>query len=161
MQAAVLHAVADHPSLHAACKIAGIFISKEQAVAKYICKKSAWMMGQACSGKIQCAKTSQEKHDTIEVSLTISAPSPDKGLSVPSMRNCATVLGVPFSTLQCNEKYVMEKRHQLAVGKKGIHWAMARCKKGYSTIRNKLRTMLIVVCNDHPHVVVLPNTKDT
>jgi hypothetical protein len=53
MHAAVLHAVADHPSLQAAHKIAGISSSKDQSVAEKICKQSAWMMGQACSGKIQ------------------------------------------------------------------------------------------------------------
>jgi hypothetical protein len=71
------------------------------------------------------------------------------------------VLSVSFCTLQRIQKYIMEKHHQLTVGKKGIHWAMARHKKGYSTISNELRTLLIVAFNDHPHVIVLPNTKDT
>jgi hypothetical protein len=77
------------------------------------------------------------------------------------MHDCAMVLGVPFSTLQRIEKFIMEKHHQLPIIEKGIHWAMARRNKGYSTISNKLRTLLIIASNDYPHVVVLPNTKDT
>jgi hypothetical protein len=161
MQAAVLRAVADHPSLQAACKIAGIFTMKEQLVAKYICKQSMRMMGRAPSGKIQHGKMSQEKHDAVKVVLTFSAPLPNKGLGIPSMRNHATVLGVPFSTLQFVEKYVMEKRYQLTVSKKGMHWAMVRHKKGYSKNCDKIRTLLIVALNNHPQVVVLPNIKDT
>jgi hypothetical protein len=115
----------------------------QQLDAKYICKQSAQMMGQACSGKIQRGKTSQEKHGAVKVALTFSAPLPDKGLGIPSMCNSAMVLGVPFSTLQCIEKSVMEKCHQLTFGKKGIHWAMARRKKGYSTTTNLGRCRLL------------------
>ncbi len=44
MQADVLCAVADHPFLHAAHEIAGIFTSKEQAAAKNIFDQSAKMI---------------------------------------------------------------------------------------------------------------------
>jgi hypothetical protein len=40
-QAAVLRAVADHNSLSAACKLARISSSKEQAAQKFVCKQSA------------------------------------------------------------------------------------------------------------------------
>jgi hypothetical protein len=46
-------------------------------------------------------------------------------------------------------------------GERGNHWALAKAKKGYSTISLDLKAMLLNMFNDHPHVVVLPNTKDT
>ncbi len=43
----------------------------------------------------------------------------------------------------------------------GIHWALAKKKKGYSTISDEVKLLLVNAFNDHPHVIVLPNTKDT
>jgi hypothetical protein len=96
----VLRAVADHPCLNAASKIAGFNASKEQATTKYICKQSAQMMEQACSSKKPHGEISQEKCDATEVALTFGALLPDKVLGVPSMRNHAMILGVQFCTLQ-------------------------------------------------------------
>jgi hypothetical protein len=68
---------------------------------------------------------------------------------------------MPFSTLQRVEKNVIEKHRKLTDGKFSVYWAVANRKKGYSTISNKLKWLLIVAFNDHPHVVVSPNLKDT
>jgi hypothetical protein len=38
---------------------------------------------------------------------------------------------------------------------------LSKRKKGYWTINKELQTLLIVAFNNHPHVVVLPNTKNT
>ena len=55
----------------------------------------------------------------------------------------------------------MKKRHQLTNGENGVYWAIAKHKIGYLTLNNKHRSLLIVnFNNDHPHVVVLPNSKD-
>ena len=62
--------------------------------------------------------------------LTFSAPSPEKMTLVPSQHDCARVLGVPQSTLATREKALIKKRRQLSTGKKGIFWALAKCKKG-------------------------------
>ena len=56
----------------------------------------------------------------------------------------------------------IEKRRQLSNGETGVHWALSKRKKGYSTISAELRQLLIVAFNDHPHVIgVSPNAKDT
>jgi len=55
----------------------------------------------------------------------------------------------------------IEKRRQLSDGEAGVHWALSKRKKGYSTISAELRQLLIVAFNDHPHVIVSPNAKDT
>jgi hypothetical protein len=60
MHATVLSAGTDHPSLQVARKIAGISTSKEQTVAKYICKQSVRMIGQARSGEIQRGKSHEK-----------------------------------------------------------------------------------------------------
>jgi hypothetical protein len=56
---------------------------------------------------------------------------------------------------------MITKRQQLTSGERGIYWALAKIKRGYSTISNELKSMLLDAFNDHPHVVVSPNTKDT
>jgi hypothetical protein len=43
----------------------------------------------------------------------------------------------------------------------GIYWAIAKGKHGYSTISNKLKLLLLNTFDDHPFILVLPNTKDT
>jgi hypothetical protein len=70
-------------------------------------------------------------------------------------------MGVPSSTLHPVEKSIIEKRRQLTAAERGKNWVLSKRKKGYSTINNELQTLLFVAFNDHPHVVVLPNTKDT
>ena len=58
---------------------------------------------------------------------------------------------------------MIKKRQQLTAGDRGVQWAFAKAKKGYSTISDELKVMLLKAFNDHPHphVVVSPNTKDT
>ena len=57
-------------------------------------------------------------------------------------------------------KILIKKRRQLTADEKGVYWALAKCKKGYSTINKELRLLLVTAFNDHPHVIVLPNPKD-
>jgi hypothetical protein len=105
-----------------------------------------------------------EKRHAVEVMLTFSAPLPDKTCDIPSMCQPAQVLGVPSSTLVCIDQLLIKKRQQLSSGERGIYWALAalaNCKKGYSKIGNELCQLLIDTFNDHPHVIVSPNAKDT
>jgi len=55
----------------------------------------------------------------------------------------------------------LEKRSQLSTAEKGVYWTVAKRKKGYSTIDNELRLLLVVAFNNHPHVIMPPITKDT
>jgi hypothetical protein len=59
------------------------------------------------------------------------------------------------------DKILTEKRRNLAAGEKGVYWALAKRKKGYSTINKELRLLLVAAINNHPHIIVLPNAKDT
>jgi len=160
-QAAVLCAVTDHTSLSAACKLARISSSKEQAAHKFVCEQSARMMERNRAAQKLRANVTSDKRLAAEVMLTFSAPSPDKVRGVPSQRDRARVLGVPRATLSRLDKVLIKKRKQLTAEKKGVHWALAKRKKGYSTINKELRALLIAAFHDHPHVIVLPNTKDT
>lgn len=160
-QAAVLRAVADHPALAAASKLAGIETSKQLAATKFIWEQSSRMMERARSGGRHRGNTTCEKHSAVEVMLTFCAPSPDKAASAPSILDRAQIIGVPKSTLHRVEKKIIEKRRQLTAGERGIHWAMAKRKKGYSKIDDTLRSLIVDAFNDHPHVIVLPNRKDT
>jgi hypothetical protein len=56
---------------------------------------------------------------------------------------------------------MITKRQQLTAGERGTYWALATTKRGYSTISDELKSILFDAFNDHPHVAVLPNTKDT
>ncbi len=161
LEAAVLRAVADHPALNAAREPGGIETSKTLAVCKFLCIQSSRMMECARNGESVSVNTLQEKRDTVEVVLTFSAPSPKKTADTPSMRDRARIMGVPYSTLQCVENSVIKKQRQLTAAERGLYWALSKCKKGYSTINNELQMLLIVAFNDHPHVVVSPNMKDT
>ncbi len=95
--------------------------------------------------------TTAEKSNAVEVMLTISAPLPNKDDVVPSICNCAAVLGVPYSTLECIERNLIEKHQKLTASKKGVYFAFVNKKKGYST--NQQRILLVVAFNNHPHVV--------
>ncbi len=129
-QAAVLCAVTDHPSLAHARELGSINSSKMQAAYKFVCEQSSCLMKTNHNQAFPQAKTTDEKRDAVEVMLTFSAPSPEKMTLVPSQCDCARVLGVPQSTLATREKALIKKRRQLSTGKKGIFWALAKCKKG-------------------------------
>jgi hypothetical protein len=124
-QAAVLHAVTDHPSLAPARELASINSSKMQAAYKLVCKQSSHLMKTNCNRAFLRAKTTDEKRNAVEVMLTFSAPLPEKMTLVPSQHDHARVLGMPQSTLATRGKALIEKRRQLSTGKKGIFWALA------------------------------------
>jgi hypothetical protein len=158
MQAAVLHAVVDHPELVSARKLAGIASSREQAANNFMCQQSARMMERNWTTS---GTRTAEKHDAVDVMLTFRVPLPDKTSDIPSMHQCAWVLGVPSSTLACVDQLLIKKRQQLSSGERGIYWALANCKKGYSKIGDELCQLLIDAFNNHPHVIMSPNAKDT
>jgi hypothetical protein len=58
------------------------------------------------------------------------------------------------------DRILIEKRRQLTAGKKGVYWALAKRKKGYSTINKEIQLLLVTAFKNHPHVIVLPNAKD-
>ena len=94
-QAALLHALADHPALAPAVKLAGIATSRAMAVAEFVCAQSARMMDRTRSGKKLCVNTHKQKRDAAEVMLTFTAPSPVRKAGDPSRRDRACALGVP------------------------------------------------------------------
>jgi hypothetical protein len=157
-QAAVLRAVVDHPSLVTARKLAGIESSNVQKSNTYICQQSARMMERNYT--LHGTRTS-ERRDAAEVMLTFTAPSPDKTTNIPSIRDRAKTLGVSKSTLQRVSSHLVNKRKQLTNGERGVYWALAKRKRGFSKIDAELRQLLIKAFNDHPHVIVSPNAKDT
>jgi hypothetical protein len=106
------------------------------------------------------ANVSSDKCLAAKMMLTFSAPSPDKVHGKPSHWCPAQVLGVPQKTLSRLDRILIKKRRQLTANKKGIYWALAKCKKGYSTINKELRLLLFAAFNDHPYIIVLPNAKD-
>ena len=103
-----------------------------QAAYKFVCKQSSCLIKTNCNRTFPHAKTADEKRNAVKVMLTFSAPLPEKMTLVPSQRECAHVLGVPQSTLATREKTLIEKHWQLSAGKKGVFWALAKHKKGYS-----------------------------
>jgi hypothetical protein len=161
VQAAVLCAVTDHPFLAPAHELASIDSSKMQAAYKFVCKQSSCLMKTNHNQAFLHAKTTDEKCDAVKVMLTFSAPLPEKMTLARSQRDHAHVLGVPQSTLVTREKALIKKRRQLSAGKKGIFWALTKHKKGYSKINNAIRSLLVTAFNNHPHVIVSPNARDT
>ena len=115
----------------------------------------------AWSGTNLHGKREREKRDAVEVMLTFAAPLPTRKAGNPSGCDCARALGVATSTLDCVDKHMIEKRRLLSAGEMGLKWALATKKKGYSTISNELKLLLLEAFNDHPHVIVSPNSKDT
>jgi hypothetical protein len=93
--------------------------------------------------------------------MTFTAPSPDKMVGIPSKCERVRIIEAPTTTLQCIQKHVIEKHRQLTAVKRGVYWALAKWKKGYSKIDKDLRSLLIVAFNDHPHAIVSQNAKDT
>jgi hypothetical protein len=59
------------------------------------------------------------------------------------------------------QKKLIEKRRQLITFKSGVYWVLAKWKKRYSKISKELHQLLIDAFNDHPHVIMSPNAKDT
>ena len=55
----------------------------------------------------------------------------------------------------------IKKRAQLKAGEKGVYWARAKRRKGYSKITGEMRELLMTAFYDHPMVIVSPNAKDT
>jgi hypothetical protein len=131
-QAAVLRAVADHPSLAPAHELARNDSSKMQAADKFVCEQSSCLMERNHNRENPLARTTDKNHNAAKVMLTISAPLLEKVTGVPSQCDCAHVLGMPQSTLATREMALIEKRKQLSTSKKGIFWALAKCKKRYS-----------------------------
>jgi hypothetical protein len=165
-QATMIHAVVDHPALVAAHALAGILSMKEQAVASYVSKQTVRMLGRARSNVKVRGKLKREKRNATKVVMSFSAPSPTRPSTnretvVPSQRDRAKLFRIPRSTLQRVDGAMITKRQQLTAGEWGIYWALAKTKRGYSTISNELKSILLDAFNNHPHVVVLPNTKDT
>ncbi len=132
-----------------------------QAAYKFVCEQSSRLMKTNRNRAFPQAKTTDEKRDAVKVMLTFSAPLPEKMTLVPSQRDCARVLGMPQSTLATREKALIEKRRQLSAGKKGIFWALAKRKKGHSKINDAIRLLLVTAFNNHPHIIVSPNARDT
>jgi hypothetical protein len=92
---------------------------------------------------------------------TFSAPLQEKTAEVPSKCNCTCVLGMPRRTLLSGVDTVLVKKgRQQSAGKKGIYWALTKCKKGYSKIDEALWSLLVAAFNDHTHVIMLPNAND-
>ncbi len=58
------------------------------------------------------------------------------------------------------DRILIKKRWQLTGSEKGIYWAFAKCKKGYSTINKELWLLLVPAFNDHPHIIVSLNAND-
>ena len=141
-------------------EMAAINSSKESAAAKYVMGQSARMMERNCNTKKLHGNTTTEKRDAVEVILAFSAPSPQKTTGVPSRRDRARALGVPPSTLDRVDARLIEKRQQLTADKRGVHWELSMRKKGYSKIDEALRLLLIDAFNDHPRLIVSPNSKD-
>ena len=159
-QAALLRALADHPALAPAIKMAGIATSRQMAAAEFVCGQSARMMDRARSGEKLRGNTHKQKRDAVQVMLTFTAPSPVRKAGDPSRRDRARALGVPPSTLSRVDKQMIEKRKLLSAGEMGIHWALAKKKKGYTTISDELKLLLVNEFNNHPQVIVSPNSKD-
>ena len=164
-QSTTIRAVLDHTALAAACTLAGILSTKDQAVASYVSKHTARMLERARSNLKVRGKSKREKRDATKVVMTFSAPSPTRPSTnretvVPSQRDCAKLFRIPHASLQRVDGAMITKRQQLTAGERRIYWALAKKKRGYSIISDKLKSILLDAFNDHPHVVVSPNTKD-
>jgi hypothetical protein len=104
------------------------------------------------------ANVTTNKHVAAKVMLTFSTPLPENAAGVPTLHDCARVLGVPHTTL--SQEILIKKCRQLTAGEKGLYWALTKRKKGYSTLNKELRLLLGAAFNNHPHIIVLSNAKD-
>ena len=165
-QATMIRAVLDHTALAAACTLAGILSTKDQAVASYVSEQTSRMLEHARTNLKVRGKSKREKRDATKVILVFSAPSPTRGQStnretvVPSQRDHSKLFRIPSATLQRVDGAMITKRQQLTAKERGVYWALAKKKRGYSIISDELKSILLDSFNDHPHVVVSPNTKD-
>ncbi len=161
MQAAVLRAVIDHPSLAHACEIAGIDSSKQQATANFLCQQTARLLTENRTTDNTRGNTTADQRGAAEAVFAFTAPSPGKTVGIPSKRERARVMGVPRTTLQCAHKKGTKKRHQLTARERGVYWSRTQARKGYLRINKDLRSFFIAAFHNHPHVIVSPNAKDT
>ena len=116
---------------------------------------------QNCFTQKLCVNVTADRRDAFEVMHAFSRPLPEKTVGAPRHHDYAPVLGMPQSTISRMDALLIEKHRQLSAGKKGIYWALAKCKKGYSTIGKELWLLLVAAFNNHPHVIVLPKAEDT
>jgi hypothetical protein len=70
-------------------------------------------------------------------------PSPNGGENVPSRHKRACLLGIAPSMLNQLDNAMIQKRQQLTNRERGVHWALTKAKKGYSTISLELKEMLL------------------
>jgi len=143
-QATMIRAVLDHPALAAACTLAGILSTKDQAVASYVSEQTARMLEHAHSNLKVRGKSKREKRDATEVVISLSAPSPTRPSTnretvVPSQCDRAKLFRIPHSTLQRVDGAMITKRQQLTAGERGIYWALAKKKRGYLIIGDELK----------------------
>jgi hypothetical protein len=117
--------------------------------------------GCSCSSKNGCGIATRDKCHATKVVLTCTAPLPNRVPVIPSQCKCACLLGIVPATLNHVNHVMIKKRQQLIAGERGIYWAIAKGKKEYSKISNKLKLLLLNAFNNHPHVLVWPNTKYT
>ena len=147
--------------------LAGILSTKAQAADSYVSKQTARMLGHARSNAKVQGKSKREKCNATKVVMLFSAPLPvrpstNREIVIPNQRDRAKLFRIPRSTLQRVNGAMITKRQQLTAGeRRGIYCALAKTKRGYLTISDKLKSILLEAFNNHPHVVVLPNTKDT
>ena len=65
-QATMIRAVLDHPALAAACMLAGILSTKDQAVASYVSEQTVRMLEHARSNLNFRGKSKREKRDATD-----------------------------------------------------------------------------------------------
>ena len=168
-QAATLQAVIDHPSMAAAREQTTAKSSAETEAALSWMKSTATMLERGRGSDKPRSNTSADKYTADGVVLAYGAQSPDKAppkrrqkaKGATSQRVLAALLKVPKSNMGRNLPKAIKKRAQLTAGEKGIYWSRALKRNGYSKITPALRELLMSAFNNHPHVIVSPNTKDT
>jgi len=150
MQAAVLRAIIDHPSLATPRKIAGIDSSKQQATANFLCQQSACLLSHNRRTENKRGNTTADQRNAAEAVFTFTAPSLDKMVGIPSKREHARVMGVPRTTLQRIHKKGTKKCCQLTARERDVYWSRAqRSRKGYIRIGDDLCSLLIAAVTKH------------
>ena len=131
----MIRAVLGHTALAAACTLAGILSTKDQAVTSYISEQTVRMVERARSNLKVRGKSKREKRDATKVVMTFSAPSPTRPSTnretvVPSQRDRAKLLRIPRASLQRVDGAMITKRQQLTARERGIYWALAKKREG-------------------------------